>query len=70
MTSHQTIVYNCLSCGSVVRARSGAEVPQCCGIAMVETSAEPVTNEKGVESQVASHCETKPPVVKGRIRPH
>jgi predicted RNA-binding Zn-ribbon protein involved in translation (DUF1610 family) len=40
MTSHDVIVYHCLTCGRVVDAEQGAASPQCCGSAMVDACPE------------------------------
>jgi len=70
MQVHQTSTYHCLSCGSVVHVAPGADAPRCCGNAMVEAAKDTASERDLTEQQAASHCETKPPVVKGRLRPY
>ncbi|MGE5191482.1 MAG: hypothetical protein ACM3U2_03200 [Deltaproteobacteria bacterium] len=69
MTTRNVVIYHCLSCGSVVHAEPEAEPPQCCGHEMVKAAAETIREGQEAEEAAPGHCETAPPIGKGRPKP-
>ena len=71
MSAQRAALYHCLSCGRVVRATpETTDAPQCCGNSMVIAETDTVSERDFGEQEAARHCETKPPVIKGRLKPH
>jgi hypothetical protein len=69
MKTHDAIIYHCLTCGGVVHAEPEAESPQCCGHTMVKAAGETIHEADDIEAATGAHCETEPPLIKGRKKP-
>ena len=69
MTTRNTNIYHCVSCGRVVHADSDAKPPECCGRAMVMAAAETIREPAPSGEASIAQNEIDPPASKGSRKP-